>query len=431
MNAAANIQSFPSDRARQLLPGALVLLSPFFLFPSTRTVWLCFLFPLLFLALLVWKDISLPRSPVDIFLLVLTVQVLISGLIVAGPADSLPKVAGYFFGIFVFYTLIVVCREPKWIRFCLFLFLGGGVMLSIVGVLGISRHEEPKYIHSIYRTLKSLPSVDFRLPGAEEGFHPNALGGALTLLLPLVFVLLLPYLLKNKREFRIKDRPWMVPLLSAGFVIIAGVLLLTQSRSSFAGMFIAGWLFLFMGLRRKKTVVLVITLLMAALLVGIFLLAGSDKLPYTDLESRNKLIGRVTEFWKPGVDAIKERPLFGIGFNAARDLPTVGDSQGHLHNQVLHTAAELGIPAALAYLGLLVWIVLLCVKTWKSGVPGWLRTASLGLGAGQLALFVFGILDVISLGAKAGLFFWFSFGLIVSIYSYSGNLSPITSLAND
>ena len=431
MNAAAIIQSFPSDRARQLLPGALVLLSPFFLFPSTRTVWLCFLFPLLFLALLVRKDISLPRSPVDIFLLVLTVQVLISGLIVAHPADSLPKVAGYFFGLFVFYTLIVVCREPKWIRFCLFLFLGGGVVLSIVGVLGISRHEEPKYIHSIYRTLKSLPSVDFRLPGAEEGFHPNALGGALTLLLPLVFVLLLPYLLKNKREFRIKDRPWMIPLLSAGFVIIAGVLLLTQSRSSFAGMFIVGWLFLFMGLHRKKTVVLVITLLMAALLVGIFLLAGSDKLPYTDLESRNKLIGRVTEFWKPGVDAIKERPLFGIGFNAARDLPTVGDSQGHLHNQVLHTAAELGIPAALAYLGLLVWIVLLCVKTWKSGVPGWLRTASLGLGAGQLALFVFGILDVISLGAKAGLFFWFSFGLIVSIYSYSGNLSPITSLAND
>ncbi|MBU2438250.1 MAG: hypothetical protein KKC69_03755, partial [Acidobacteria bacterium] len=152
MNAAANIQSFPSDRARQLLPGALVLLSPFFLFPSTRTVWLCFLFPLLFLALLVRKDISLPRSPVDIFLLVLTVQVLISGLIVAGPADSLPKVTGYFFGLFVFYTLIVVCREPKWIQFCLFLFLGGGVVLSIVGVLGISRHEEPKYIHSIYRT---------------------------------------------------------------------------------------------------------------------------------------------------------------------------------------------------------------------------------------------------------------------------------------
>ncbi|MFH2040940.1 MAG: O-antigen ligase family protein [Acidobacteriota bacterium] len=431
MNAAAIIQSFPSDRARQLLPGALVLLSPFFLFPSTRTVWLCFLFPLLFLALFVRKDISLPRSPVDIFLLVLTVQVLISGLIVAGPAKSLPKVAGYFFGLFVFYTLIVVCREPKWIRFCLFLFLGGGVVLSIVGVLGISRHEEPKYIHSIYRTLKSLPSVEFRLPGAEKGFHPNALGGALTLILPLVFVLILPYLVKNKREFRIKHRNWIVPFLVAGLIILGGAMLLTQSRSSFAGMFIAGWLFLFVGLRRKKTAVLVITLLMAALLVGIFLLAGSDKLPYTDLESRNKLGGRLIDFWIPAFDAIKDKPIFGIGFNAARDLPSVGDSQGHLHNQILHTAAELGIPAAAAYLGLLIMILLLTIRTWKSSATGWLRTASLGLAAGQLAFFVFGFLDVISLGAKAGLFFWFSFGLIVSIYSYSGNLSPITSLAND
>ncbi|MBU4495626.1 MAG: hypothetical protein KJ874_10025, partial [Acidobacteria bacterium] len=109
----------------------------------------------------------------------------------------------------------------------------------------------------------------------------------------------------------------------------------------------------------------------------------------------------------------------------------VGDSQGHLHNQILHTAAELGIPAAAAYLGLLIMILLLTIRTWKSSATGWLRTASLGLAAGQLAFFVFGFLDVISLGAKAGLFFWYSLGLIVCIYLYSRNLIPNTIQAND
>lgn len=240
-----------------------------------------------------------------------------------------------------------------------------------------------------------------------------------TLFLPLVFVLLQPYFFKNWRDFRFHDRFWVAPFLFIAFFVMAAVMLLIQSRSSFAGMFLAGWLFLFIGLRKKKVVVVAITVLMVAILLGIFLLAGSDKLPYTDLESQHKLIGRVTEFWKPAVAAIKEKPVFGIGFNAARDLPTVGESQGHLHNQVLHTAAELGIPAAGAYLGLLVVMLLLVIRTWRSNAPGWMKTASLGLGAGQLAFFVFGFLDVISLGAKVGVSFWFSMGLITCIFMLS------------
>jgi len=47
-----------------------------------------------------------------------------------------------------------------------------------------------------------------------------------------------------------------------------------------------------------------------------------------------------------------------------------------------------------------------------------MRTAALGLGCSQLAHFIFGMGDSIPLGAKVGIFFWFSLGLITAIYNY-------------
>ncbi|TET70287.1 MAG: hypothetical protein E3J56_08305 [Candidatus Aminicenantes bacterium] len=45
-------------------------------------------------------------------------------------------------------------------------------------------------------------------------------------------------------------------------------------------------------------------------------------------------------------------------------------------------------------------------------------TAALGLGCGQMAHFIFGMADSIPLGAKVGIFFWFSLGLIAAMYNY-------------
>ena len=48
-----------------------------------------------------------------------------------------------------------------------------------------------------------------------------------------------------------------------------------------------------------------------------------------------------------------------------------------------------------------------------------MRSSALGLGGGLLAFFVFGFLDVIPLGAKVGVFFWFLLALIAAIYRWS------------
>ncbi len=408
-----------SSPAEWILPSLLFLLSPLFFFPQKNTVWILFVVPLIFLFLFLKKKITFQRTMFDWKILILSFLVLVSGLIVADVTISLPKVVGFFFGVFVFYSLIPLFRDKRLLKIGIMAFVFGGFALAVLGIMGMSRHDEPKYIRFLFDFMNSLPSIRFGLPGAEEGFHPNAVGGGLTLILPVCFVLLLPSRFRKGGGFRIFQSRWWGLFLFSCFMIMASVLVLTQSRSSFAGMFVVSWLLIFVGLRRKKMAAIFITIIMLSTLIGLFLLAGSKKLPYTDLESRNKLIGRVLTFWVPAVDEIKQHPVFGMGMNQARTIPQVGDKQGHLHNLFLHTAAELGIPALIAYMAILFGVMAMCRKVWRTAEDDWMRNTALGLGCGQLALVVFGILDVIPLGAKVGIFFWISLALIASLYYHS------------
>jgi len=58
-------------------------------------------------------------------------------------------------------------------------------------------------------------------------------------------------------------------------------------------------------------------------------------------------------------------------------------------------------------------------KTWID----WLQliavaAAARGLGAGQLAFFIFGPGDAVPLGAKPGILFWISLATIASLYNF-------------
>lgn len=420
-NSIDNLEKTPW--AEWILPSLLLLLSPLFLFPQKSTVWILFVVPLIFLFLFLKKKITFQRTMLDWKILILSFLVLVSGLVVADVTISLPKVVGFFFGVFVFYSLVPLFKDKRLLKIGIMAFILGGTTLAVFGIMGMSRHDEPKYIRSLFKFLKSLPSIRFGLPGAEEGFHPNAVGGGLALILPLCFVLILPYLVRKNGNFRIFQSRWSALFFFSSFMIMASVLVLTQSRSSFAGMFVVSWLLIFVGLRRKKMAAVFVTIIMLSALIGLFFLAGSNKLPYTDLESRNKLIGRVTTFWEPAIEQIKQHPVFGMGMNHARTIPQVGNKQGHLHNLILHTAAELGIPALIAYMAILFGTAVMCRKVWRTAKDDWMKNSALGLGCGQLALFVFGFLDVIPLGAKVGIFFWISLALISSLSYHSVSIN--------
>ncbi len=86
------------------------------------------------------------------------------------------------------------------------------------------------------------------------------------------------------------------------------------------------------------------------------------------------------------------------------------------HNQFLHVAVELGIPALIAYLAILLLMGYMCVQVWKTSDAAWMRMTALGLGWGQLAFLFFGLTDAIQPGAKVGILFWISLALISVLY---------------
>ncbi len=124
-------------------------------------------------------------------------------------------------------------------------------------------------------------------------------------------------------------------------------------------------------------------------------------------------------FWNEGLEAVGEKPFTGIGVNQLRMRPRFKYEYSHAHNQMLHIAAELGIPGLVAYLAILMGALYMCLEVWRNAPTGWMRATAQGLGAGQLAHFIFGLGDSIPLGAKPGIFFWVSIALIAALYNYS------------
>jgi putative inorganic carbon (HCO3(-)) transporter len=98
-----------------------------------------------------------------------------------------------------------------------------------------------------------------------------------------------------------------------------------------------------------------------------------------------------------------------------RVTPPFTYMDAHAHNQFIHLAAEMGIPALIAYLAILIgagWMTLVVVR---SPMPEWIMR---GLAWGQVGFAIFGIADAIPLGSKPGIFFWYSLALMTSIYLY-------------
>jgi O-antigen ligase len=116
---------------------------------------------------------------------------------------------------------------------------------------------------------------------------------------------------------------------------------------------------------------------------------------------------------------IRRHPLLGIGLNQFRTLPEVRYFLSHAHNQFLHVAVEIGIPALIAFMAILLALGYMAVQVWKTSPNRWMRYTVLGLGWGQLAHLFFCLTDAIPPGAKVGILFWISLALITALYQLS------------
>ena len=388
------------------------LLAPFFLFPSMKYIWILFIVPLIWIWRRVAKKDFFERTILDWAIFILAIQVFATCFIVPDFAFSLPKIAGVLFGIAFFYSITALLKTDKLIRAGIILFLGGGLVLSFIGILGMIR-SNVKYLDELFKISTLIPKINFNLPGAEKGFHWNAIGGTLILIIPLYIILIFLYLRRKKQNYLIYKNSLFLIFLFLGLLVTSGVLLLTQSRGSWIGLLLSCLILLIPRGRGKKWGLLLIFFFVAVYLI----LLGFDKIPLSIEEMKGKMVGRM-QFWNLAIETVGDHPVFGIGMNRVRQIPQVGYEQAHVHNHLLQTAAELGIPGLIAYLAILIGAGFMCFEIWQKSNIGWMRMTALGLGCGQLAHFIFGMADSIPLGAKVGIFFWFSLALIAAMYNY-------------
>ncbi len=412
---------------------ALGLTAPLFLFPRPAWGWAFLAVPALLICGGILRKRFIERTALDWPLALLGIQVLITCLIVPDILFSLPKITGVVLGLLAFYVLAGWMTSEKRLAWGTAGFLGAGALLSLVGLLGM-KWDYDSLLFSLARFLglgldktvyhreilpflqKIIPSVRWNLPGAEEGFNSNVVGGMLILVLPLLAVLAFSFLGKKRKDKRPPAGRLLAAAAAALLLLLSAVFFVTFSIGSWLALAAAVWIVFCP--RRGKMATLVVLLALAALTAVFWRrqAAGAIEAIAGNLD-REKIESRV-DWWKVGLDTIREHPWSGIGLNRIRLNPEVGYERSHLHNHFIHTAAETGLPGLVAYLALLAGAGLMVRDIKRRAAAPWMRRAARGLACGQAALFFFGFTDSIPLGAKVGILFWLSLSLIAALHNF-------------
>jgi len=406
----------------------LVVFSPLFIFPRPQLWWVILIIPLLWIIRKIVEKHFVEPTMVNVPIFIFLAAVLISTSRVPDFADSLPKFAGVLFAIAFFFAIAALLKTGSLVKWAVSLFLLGGFLFSLIGLLGMPTFKV-KHLDFLMKIKDKIPRIDFGLPGAELGFAPTVVGGILLLVIPLFFVMTV--IAYQQRKESLTNKFYLI-LLLAGLLVTGGVLLLTQARGAWAGLFISiviiGLLLMMKLIKKRKIVAAaVITLIVVGIIIGIgiYSIAQADQLKPGIKQAEGTLLFRV-QLWNLTIPMIKDNPCWGIGLNHFRLNPEVRYFLSHAHNQLLHTAVELGIPALVAFLAILLSIGWMCVQVWNKPANPWMRYAVLGLGWGQLAHFFFCLTDAIPPGAKVGILFWISLALITALYQFNRrNAEPI------
>ena len=115
----------------------------------------------------------------------------------------------------------------------------------------------------------------------------------------------------------------------------------------------------------------------------------------TDAAARDRFT-----MWTSGAEMVRERPFFGVGPARIHDLYPVyrgagfvEPGVGHLHDNLIHVAAETGVPSALAYLTLVVASFVAAWPLARDATRPGVAAIARGALAANVALFVGGLFE--------------------------------------
>ncbi len=265
--------------------------------------------------------------------------------------------------------------------------------------------------------------------GAESGFSPNQVAGALLFVAPLAvaFTLFPP---PGQR----KKLGWWLTLLAA--LIMTVVLVLTQSRGGLIGLVLGLFVMLLLPWRWGRRLLvagLVLLVLTVPLWInGLLSVVGGVALP-DQAEGLTTLSSR-TEIWMRALYGIQDFSFTGMGLGTFRVIvhllyplftfPPDTDI-AHAHNFFLQSALDFGLPGLVALLAIYGAAIVQVVQLWNKVVHT--RTSATFVGrpwaigfAGVLvAQSVYSQFDAVALGSRPGFLLWYCLALIFGLANFA------------
>lgn len=402
-------------------PALLFAIAPALLFPTRARLAVLVIVPLLVIAQKRVTGQVVPATPFNASVWLLLAMTGVSLWATFDLHNSLGKVSGLVLDVLIFWAIVRWTSTRERLSLAITLFLVAGAGLAVIGLLGTNWFGK---FGALAPILDRLPRAIRGVPGAEEGFQPNAVAGCLVLFIPAQCLLLAErWRATRQGQPAVRDsRP--VSAEVAMLALTAGTLLLTQSRGAWSGLVIATVAVLLW--HRAWTRWLGAGLIAIALIVTVSV--GPQRVATMALSRSGpamtqNIAGR-SELWARAVQGIADFPLSGMGMNAFRRLmPTMYPTLlatpdvdvAHAHNHLLQAALDLGLPGLIAYLALWMTAARILWRVYHRAPAGAVRAMAGGLAAGLLAHFVFGLADVIPLGSKVGLLFWLTLALAAAL----------------
>ena len=419
----------------------LLAVAPLIFFAGSNAIPLLVAIPALWICRKLSSGRLIPRTPLDLPILVLAIALLASLILTYDMSRSAEAAAGLVLSISVYFAVVYQSSTPRRWTLALMAYLAGGTALAAIAPFGTEWLYKGELFAPITR---SLPPRLYQIIGPEGTFHPNIVAGTLLWILPVVLgVVVLSFSARRtaaSRRNRLGETigRW---LSMVALLILVSVFILLQSRGAYNGLILSlaavaavaahHW----GGMKLAPILGLLILGVAIAGMVGFLTFGGyaalSEESPL-DIPARFvsalKGYGGIPirlEYWSHALMAVRDHPLTGLGIGAFQPaiwqlypLQTIPRELNfvHPHNHLLSAAVDLGIPGLMAYVWVWVVIALMLFRTWRISSTNWTKILVLGFGGSLLAYFIYGMTDAIALGTKPGVVWWYMLGLIVALY---------------
>ena len=404
----------------------LLLLLPVILLlrPSLSPILL--LLPLIGLLRWAATGVFVPRTPLNLALLVLLFMLLVSVYATPDLTFSLLKIGGLLYGVALFFGVVATIGNSE-----KRLLMGVGVLLAmavIVVVVGLLTVEWSPEVPGLQPLVTGASGVQTVLPVV----NPNEVAGVLLWVTPLAVALAA----RSLSASFYSALPVPVPrvLLAPATVLIASittaVLVMTRSRSALLGLAAGAFFLGLVALRGRRVLQALAALALAFILAApLFFFreqsAGLVRAVFGSASVNGGDLFQRVEIWQRALYGLEDFFLTGMGIGTFRHVvhvlyPLFSPSQqvdiGHAHNHLLQAGLDLGIPGLIAYTALWLITARMLLQTWQTSRSAWLRLLGAGFAGSLLAYFIFGVTDAVALGARPGFIFWYLLGLVASLH---------------